>query len=150
MSATATGERPEYGYDSNLWLASELVNNAPDEHLATALKALLAEAYRAGSESFLSTELVRETIVQVVANGAPVVHTSIGLTPDTAAPTTYTPDAPKPKTYDADSVDAMLDRYNEKKAQERFAEDAARLLDSIGLYRPEDWAPRDEDEETDA
>lgn len=137
MTTTATGEEPiEYGYDSNHWLASVLVNHAPEEHLATALKALLAQCKIAddSGDLYLSIEVVRESIVQILATGLLSVHTGINRDEDSRTPLTFAPEV-KPKTYDAAKVDAMLDEYNDRQRMGKTARD----IDGLIGYNPADW-----------
>ncbi len=148
MSITATGEEPiEYGYTSNHWLASVLVNHAPEEHLATALKALLAQctlAERTGDQ-YLSIEVVREAIVQILATGLPTVHTGINTDEEDRLPQTFSPAAPKPKTYDAAKVDAMLDEYL---TSEKFAQ-TVRDISGLAGFNLADWSDEGEPDERD-
>lgn len=152
MTTTATGEEPiEYGYGSNHWLASVLVNHAPVDHLATALKALLAQCKIAddSGDLYLSIKVVRESIVQILATGFPTVHTGINRDEDSRTPLTFAPEV-KPKTYDAAKVDAMLDEYNAKKAFEELriaGPDIAAAIQALSEFKMDDWKPLNNDNE---
>lgn len=133
MTTTATSEgTPEFGYNSNLYLASHLVRNAQHEDLVLALLALLNAAHNQ-ADGYLSSELVRETIVQVIATGTLSVYTGIGKTEEQRRPNSFeqTPE----RTYSQGDMDAVLDRFNDFKG---FAEALANL-DKMTVFNVEDW-----------
>lgn len=134
MTTTATGDdkTPEFGYNSNLYLASHLVRSAQHEDTILALLALLNAAHNQ-PDGYLSSELVRETIVQVIATGTLSVYTGIGKTEEQRRPSTFeqTPE----RTYSQGDMDAVLDRFNDFKG---FAEALANL-DKMTVFNEEDW-----------
>lgn len=147
MTTTATGEgAPELGYNSNLYLASHLVRNAHPDNQTLALLVLLNAAHNQ-ADGYLSSEMVRETIVQVIATGSTSVYTGIGKTEEQRQPDSFAASEAPGKTYDQAAMDAVLDKMLDVAALRRLAEE----LSETDTYDPKDWEPAatDEKEEND-
>lgn len=145
MTTTATSEgAPEFGYNSNLYLASHLVRNAHPDNQTLALLVLLNAAHDQ-ADGYLSSEMVRETIVQVIATGSTSVYTGIGKNEEQRQPDSFAASEAPGRTYSQEQMDSVLDTVNDVAALRRLAED----LSETDTYNPEDWEQPREKENND-
>lgn len=144
MTTTASSEgAPEFGYNSNLYLASHLVRNAHPEDTVLALLALLNAAHNQ-ADGYLSSEVVRETIVQVIATGSTTVYTGIDKTEEQRQPDSFAASEAPGRTYSQEQMDEALDKILDVAGIARLAE----ALSGVTHFNEEDWGPVVPDDET--